>query len=160
MNSPQGCLPATGAPGENASSIDFLHALLQDGPLDRRMRIRIALYLAQRGRSAFRPDSLRDCGRDAGMNGAEMAANRQGSSHDAKGDACLLFVKALLDDPQAPTLGDIERMRHAGYRQEDVADVMVNVGINIVLSGLARLIDAPGNMMHCGQANSLRPDAA
>lgn len=51
--------------------------------LDQQTRLRIALYLAQRG-CIWLIDSLRECGRAAGMNGAEMTANQQGTSHDAR----------------------------------------------------------------------------
>lgn len=107
-----------------------LYELAQSGTLDRQTRIRIALYLARRGQGVFEPGSLRLCGRAAGMNGAEMAANEAGTSHDAKGTACLAFVRTLLDVPDAPSARDVDGMAEVGYRASDIAEVISQVGIN------------------------------
>lgn len=151
--------PGTLAADASPSAIEHLYELVQGGRLDRQTRVRIALYLAGRGRSSFDPAALRECGRAAGMNGAEMTANEQGTSHDVKGTACLLFVKTLLEDPLAPRAQDLERMHAVGYRQDDIAEVMANVGINIILSRMTRVIDSPGEMVNCGQKNSLQLNA-
>jgi hypothetical protein len=107
-----------------------LYELAQDGTLDRQTRIRIALYLARRGQGVFDAGSLRACGRAAGMNGAEMAANEAGTSHDAKGTACLAFVRTLLDVAGAPSPRDLDGMAEVGYRATDIAEVINQVGIN------------------------------
>lgn len=111
MNSHQ---PATGAPG-----------------LDLRTRIRIALFLA-RSRAApetaaARLSALRELGRAAGMNTAEMLANETGTSHEARASACLAFVASLLAQPGAPGPEALRRMHEAGYRPADIAAVLAEV---------------------------------
>lgn len=132
-------------------SMAFLYELAQGGSLDQQTRIRIALYLAQRGQGVFQSASLRDCGRAAGMNGAEMAANGEGTSHDAKGTVCLQFVRNLLDDPRAPSTLAVQDMVEVGYRPGQIAEVIAQVGVNMVLAGMNRLSHSPGAIADCGQ---------
>lgn len=99
--------------------------------LDARTRIRIALFLARRragaGSAAARILALRERGRAAGMNGAEMMANEAGNSHEARASACLAFVAALLAAPGAPESGALRRMHDAGYRPADIDEVIALV---------------------------------
>lgn len=125
-----------------------LYDLAQGGTLDPQTRIRIALYLARRGQGVFEAGSLRLCGRAAGMNGAEMAANEAGTSHDAKGTACLAFVRTLLDVPDAPSALDVDGMAEVGYRASDIAEVIGQVGIN------RDLHQSPGAIADCGLLQS------
>lgn len=95
--------------------------------LDERHRIRIALLLGRRRATADQAallHALRERGRAAGMNGAEMTANEAGSSHEAKATACLDFVTALLDGPQGPTRESLRRMRAAGFRPAEIDEVI------------------------------------
>ena len=103
------------------------------GPgLDARTRIRIALFLARRragpGRTAPRILALRERGRAAGLNTAEMTANETGTSHEARASACLAFVAALLAGPAAPEPGALRRMHDAGYRPADIDEVVALAG--------------------------------
>lgn len=102
-----------------------------DTGLDLRTRIRIALFLARRragtGPAGPRLSLLREQGRAAGMNTAEMLANEAGSSHEARASACLAFVAALLAQPGAPGPDALRRMHEAGYRPDDIAAVLAEV---------------------------------
>lgn len=107
-----------------------------DMGLDARTRIRIALFLARRragaGSAAARILALRERGRAAGMNGAEMMANEEGSSHEARASTCLAFVAALLAARGAPRssafdAGALRRMHDAGYRPADIDEVIALV---------------------------------
>jgi hypothetical protein len=104
-----------------------LDAQAGDAALGAPTRVRIALYLAQRGCPGMSPARLQEWGRAAGMNRAEMAANASGTSHDAKGSACLAFVGRLLDDPCAPAAEDLARLAQAGYRPDQIAQVLAQV---------------------------------
>lgn len=95
-----------------------------DMGLDERTRVRIDLYLARRragrGAVALKILALRERGRAAGMNSAEMQANEEGSSHEAKATACLDFVATLLAHPGAASCAALRRMHDAGYRPADI----------------------------------------
>lgn len=102
-----------------------------DNGLDLRTRIRIALFLARRraapGQATLRLAALRERGRAAGMNTAEMLANEAGSSHEARAGACLAFVATLLAQPDAPGPEALRRMHEAGYRPAEIAAVIAAV---------------------------------
>lgn len=112
--------------------------------LSKLTRLRILLYLAQRGQCVLPMAALQRAGRKAGLNGAEMAANRAGTSHDAKATVCLGFVKALADLGQPPTASERQRMQQVGYSPAVIREVIALVG------GIA----APGEIMNCSQLDS------
>jgi hypothetical protein len=128
-----------------------------EAELDQATRVRIAIYLAMRGCGGFAPGALRDCGRAAGMNGAEMLANEAGTSHDAKGTVCLRFVRALLDEPGAPTAEDLQHMAEVGYRPSEVVAVIEQVGATV---RRRNLINSPGEIVNCAELNTRYSDAA
>ena len=135
-----------------ARTLAFMHDLSRDGVLSQRTRLRIAIYLARRGQGIFRLDSLRECGRAAGMNGAEMNANERGTSHEAMDTACLLFVQALLDQPQAPSPTDLQRMREVGYTIDEMLEVIAQVSTSQLLARLGQVIASPPQTMACSAA--------
>lgn len=99
--------------------------------LDLRTRIRIELFLARRraGTGAATPRilRLRARGRAAGMNSAEMMANEEGSSHEARATACLAFVATLLAQAGAPSPEALRRMHDAGYGPDGIGAVIARV---------------------------------
>jgi uncharacterized protein YciW len=103
-----------------------------DTGLDLRTRIRIDLFLARRragtGAAAPRILALRARGRAAGLNTAEMLANEEGGSHEARAAACLAFVATLLAQPGAPAPEALRRMHDAGYGPDGIEAVIARVG--------------------------------
>lgn len=99
--------------------------------LDLRTHIRIDLFLARRraGTGATTPLilRLRERGRAAGMNTAEMLANEEGSSHEARATACLAFVATLLAQPGAPSPEALRRMHDAGYGPDGINAAIARV---------------------------------
>jgi len=98
--------------------------------LGQRTRIRIDLFLARRagaGPATPKIQALREHGRAAGMNSAEIMANEEGGSHDARASTCLAFVAALLAHPGPPSPEVLRRMHDAGYRPEAVDEVIARV---------------------------------
>lgn len=95
--------------------------------LNERTRVRIAIYLASHARKMPLLTALRERGREAGMNGAEMNANEQGTSHDAMATACLRFVKSVVDHPADPALHALQDMYAVGYTLPDILEVMALV---------------------------------
>ncbi len=99
--------------------------------LDLRTRIRIDLFLARRraGTGATTPRilRLRERGRAAGLNTAEMMANEEGSSHEARATACLAFVATLLARPGEPSPEALRRMHDAGYGPDGIDAAIARV---------------------------------
>lgn len=102
-----------------------------DTGLDLRTRIRIDLFLARRsaGTGAATPRilRLRERGRAAGMNAAEMMANEEGSSHEARSTVCIAFVATLLAQAGAPSPDALRRMHDAGYGPDGINAAIARV---------------------------------
>lgn len=113
--------------------------VVREGSLGRPTTLGIALYLTKRGYGISHIESLRAMGRTAGINGAEMSANQQGTSHDAKISECLRFVKTLVDDSMSPRHLDLCRMTGVGYSHADVVQVMALVDLSIRLTACRSL---------------------
>jgi len=101
--------------------------------LSERTRVRIAIFLACHAHRTLPLDGLRKWGRAAGMNGAEMTANEQGTSHEAKATACLQFVKSVVDHPMDPAQHDLQAMYAVGYTLGDISEVMALIAAHGVV---------------------------
>ncbi|GGC64790.1 hypothetical protein [Undibacterium terreum] len=119
-------------------------ALAQPGSLQRQTCLRIAIYLARRGHCVVGLDALRDYGRAAGMNGAEMAANEQGTSHNAKDSACMRFVQTIIDKPGPLCEQDFQRLHEVGYSLDEILEVITHVALNIQLARMSEAIHSSG----------------
>ena len=71
-------------------------------------------------------------GRKAGLNGAEMEANRAGSSQDSKAAAAVKFAKALAEHNGQVTTAEILEVRNAGYSESDIVEIITHVGLNVL----------------------------
>lgn len=116
-------------------------------------RLRIALFLAARSQNFVDIEALILQGREVGMNGAEMAANQQGTSHDAKGTACLCFVQTLIDNPGPPSSQSLLAMQRAGFSEKDVQTVVAQVEVSTGLAARWGAI-AGSEIVNCEQMDS------
>lgn len=137
-----------------AKTIALMSGLAQDGALGKRTTLRIALYLAQTGLSIFTIDTLRESGRTLGLNGAEMTANQQGDSYDAKATVCLQFVSALIRHREPTAFAaSLRHMSEAGYSQAEVLEVMAQVSLSRLLCRMTAVAVPPGERVeHPGAA--------
>jgi len=99
-----------------------LHGIASAGSLDMRTRERIALALAQQNGCQYCLSAHTAIGRKAGLDGAEIEANRAGTSHDAKAAAAVRFARALVE--------------HAG--DAEIVEIITHVGMNILTNILGR----------------------
>lgn len=136
-----------------AQTVAFMCGQSQVGSLGQQNLVRISLYLAQRGLSVFSIASLRECGRSAGMNGAEMTENQKGTSHDAKATVCLRFVQAIVDEIPLPG-NALESMYDVGFSQEAVLEVVAQISLHKLLANMNMVIAAPGEILNFSQEDS------
>jgi uncharacterized peroxidase-related enzyme len=120
-----------------------LHGIAGDGSLDSKTRERIALALAQQNSCEYCLSAHTAIGRKAGLNGAEIEANRAGSSRDAKAAVAVRFARSLVANMGEVTTGELNEMRAAGYTESDIVEVITHVGMNILtnLLGKASRVD-------------------
>ena len=109
-----------------------LHGIASEGSLDAPTRERIALALAQQNACAYCVSAHTALGRKAGLNGAEMEANRAGSSQDSKAAAAVKFSKALAEHSGQVTTAELLEVRNAGYSESDIVEIITHVGLNLL----------------------------
>ena len=120
-----------------------LHGIASSGSLDPQTRERIALVVAQGNSCEYCVSAHTALGRKAGLNGAEMEANRAGSSQDAKAAAAVAFAHALNANTGEVTQAEFDAVREAGYDNAEIVEIITHVGMNILtnLIGKATRVD-------------------
>jgi uncharacterized peroxidase-related enzyme len=115
-----------------------LHHIANHGSLDAATRERIALALAQQNQCEYCLSAHTAIGRKAGLNGAEIEANRAGSSQDAKAAVAVKFARALAEHKGEVTNTELQVMRDAGFSEADIVEVITHVGMNIMTNILGK----------------------
>lgn len=120
-----------------------LHGIAGEGSLDPQTRERIALAMAQQNSCEYCLSAHSAIGRKAGLNGAEIDANRAGTSQDEKAAVAVRFARSLVTHMGEVTTEELLEMRNAGYNESDIVEVITHVGMNILtnLLGKAGRID-------------------
>jgi uncharacterized peroxidase-related enzyme len=109
-----------------------LHGIANEGSLDAATRERIALALAQQNACQYCVSAHTATGRKAGLDGAEIEANRAGTSQDAKAAAAVKFAVALAEHKGQVTTAEILEVRNAGYSESDIVEIITHVGMNLL----------------------------
>ena len=109
-----------------------LHAIASEGSLDAPTRERIALALAQQNACEYCVSAHTAIGRKAGLNDAEIEANRAGTSQDSKAAAAIKFAKALAEHNGEVTTAEFLEVRNAGYSESDIVEIITHVGLNVL----------------------------
>lgn len=115
-----------------------LHAIANTGSLDPKTRERIALALAQQNSCEYCLSAHTAIGRKAGLEAAEMQANRAGSSQDAKAAVAVQFARSLVAHMGEVTTAELLAMRDAGYSESDIVEVITHAGMNILTNLLGK----------------------
>ncbi len=109
-----------------------LHGIAESGSLDAQTRERIALAVAQGNSCEYCVSAHSAIGRKAGLTGAEMEANRAGTSQDAKAAAAVTFAIALNEHLGEVTQAEFDAVREAGYGDAEIVEIITHVGMNIL----------------------------
>lgn len=112
--------------------------IAKDGSLDSLTRERIALALAQHNGCEYCLSAHTAIGRKAGLNAAEIEANRSGTSQDGKAAIAVKFARSLLEHMGEVTTAELQQMRAAGYSESDIVEVITHVGMNILTNILGK----------------------
>ena len=115
-----------------------LHGIANAGSLDPQTRERIALALAQQTSCEYCLSAHSAIGRKAGLDNAEIAANRAGTSQDAKAAVAVKFARSLVEHTGEVTTAELLEMRNAGYSEADIVEVITHVGMNILTNILGK----------------------
>lgn len=115
-----------------------LHGIALGGRLDPQTRERIAVALAEQNACQYCLSAHTAIGRKAGLDGAEIEANRAGTSRDAKAAAAVKFARALVEHTGDVTSAELAEVRGAGYGDAEIVEIITHVGMNILTNILGR----------------------
>jgi len=115
-----------------------LHGIAGAGSLDAQTRERIALAVAQRNACQYCVSAHTAIGRKAGLDGAEMEANRAGTSQDEKAAAAVRFARSLVEHNGEVTTAELLEVRNAGYGDGEIVEIITHVGMNILTNLLGK----------------------
>lgn len=115
-----------------------LHGIAGEGRLDAATRERIALAVGQQNGCQYCVSAHSAIGRKAGLDGAEIQANRAGTSHDARAAAAVRFARTLVERSGEVTTAELLQLRNAGYDDAEIVEIITHVGMNILTNILGK----------------------
>ena len=115
-----------------------LHSIAGEGSLEPLTKERIALALAEQNACQYCVSAHTAIGSKAGLTGAEMDANRAGTSQDAKAAAAVKFALALAEHKGEVTTAELLEVRSAGFSESDIVEIITHVGMNILTNILGK----------------------
>ena len=115
-----------------------MHVISGSGALDPKTRERIALAVAEQNGCQYCVSAHTAIGRKAGLDGAEMLANRQGRSADAKAEAALAFARALVEHTGQVSKTEFDAVRAAGHSDAEIVEIIAHVAMNVFTNLLGK----------------------
>lgn len=116
-----------------------LHGITGDGVLDPQTRERLALAVAQQSGCQYCVSAHTAIGRKAGLEAAEMIANRNGTSADGKAAAALAFARALVDNLGDLTELEFQAVRDAGHTDAEIVEIVTHVALNLFTNFIGKV---------------------
>ena len=108
-----------------------LNSALGKGALDAQTRERIALAVAEFNGCSYCLSAHTFLGKSkARLDDAEIAANREGRSHDAKAEAALRFALKVVEARGHLSDADVTEVRLAGYSDAEIVEIVSHVALN------------------------------
>ncbi len=108
-----------------------LNGALGKGQLDAPTRDRIALAVAEINGCDYCLSAHTYLGKNvAKLDDAEMAANREGRSNDAKADVAVRFAAKLVRERGHVNDADVAAVKEAGYSDGQVIEIVLHVALN------------------------------
>ena len=108
-----------------------LNGALGKGTLDARTRERIALTVAEINGCDYCLSAHTYLGKNlAKLDDAELAANREGGSSDAKANAALRFAAKVVRERGHVSDVDVQAVKDAGYDDAQVIEIVLHVALN------------------------------
>lgn len=118
-----------------------LSEALAKGALDPRTRERIALAIGQVNGCDYCLAAHTWLGsKVAGLDAAEIAANRRGGSNDARADAAVRFAARIATARGQVDRAGLEAVRAAGYGDEEIVEIVAHVALNTLTNYLNEVL--------------------
>ncbi|MEM7806317.1 MAG: carboxymuconolactone decarboxylase family protein, partial [Pseudomonadota bacterium] len=108
-----------------------LNGALAQGQLDAATRERIALAVAEINGCGYCLAAHSYLGKNvAKLTGTEIAANRQGTSTDARADAAVRFAAEIARERGQVSADAVNTVKRAGYSDAEVVEIVAHVALN------------------------------
>jgi uncharacterized peroxidase-related enzyme len=121
-----------------------LNGALAKGELDPQTRERIALAVAQINGCDYCLSAHTYLGKNiAKLDDAEIAANRKGTSTDAKAAAAVAFAAALVQKRGQVSHDDINAVKAAGYSDAALVEITAHVAVNTLSNYINEAFGTP-----------------
>ncbi len=118
-----------------------LNAALQKGSLEARTRERIALAVAETNGCGYCLAAHAYLGKTlAKLDDAEIEANRNGRSNDAKADAAVRFARKVVEARGQVDAGALEAVRAVGYTDAQIVEIVAHVALNTLTNYLNEVL--------------------
>jgi len=108
-----------------------LSGALAHGALPAKLREKIALAVGETNGCEYCVSAHTTMGGMIGLQADEIAAARQSSSADARQDAALKFVRALVEKRGEVSDAEVQAVKDAGYTEGEVAEIIAHVALNL-----------------------------
>jgi uncharacterized peroxidase-related enzyme len=116
-----------------------LNRAMKRSHLDRKITERISLAVQEWLGCAYCIAAHRDAARALGLSDTDIELARQGTATEPKVAAIVAFAQQVAAAPAEIADEDVEKLRRFGYRDEQIADVVGLVALN-VLTGSFNLV--------------------
>lgn len=116
---------------------------LSQGKLASSLGEKIAVLIADINRCEYCLAAHTVLGRKAGATPEEMTQAQTGHSKDAKTQAALTFVAKLVKNRGQVTQIDVQAVRNAGFSDEEIAEILAHVALNIFTNYTNVAFDVP-----------------
>ena len=104
---------------------------LSTGSLSSRLREQIALVVGETNSCDYCLAAHTTLGKGAGLSEQETQDARLAVADDEKEQAALEFARKIVLDRGHVSDTDVQQVRHAGYTDGEIAEIVANVAINI-----------------------------
>jgi uncharacterized peroxidase-related enzyme len=108
-----------------------MYSALGKARIDLATRERIALAVAESNSCEYCVSAHCAIGRKAGLDGAEIALNRAGTSSDPRAAAAVALARALNEERGGVSDADLLAARAAGLMDEEIVEILALVVLNV-----------------------------
>lgn len=116
---------------------------LGKGTLSSKLGEQIAVLVANLNRCEYCLAAHTVLGKKAGASDEEMSAAQGGESNDPKTQAALTFSRKLVTKKALIDKSDVEEIRRAGFKDEEIAEILAHVALNIFTNYTNVAFDVP-----------------
>ncbi len=116
---------------------------LSQGKLSASLGEKIAVLVADLNHCEYCLAAHTVLGKKAGATTEEMAQAQSGHSQDLKTQAALTFAAKLVNNRGQVTADDVQSVRNAGFDDEEIAEILAHVALNIFTNYTNVAFDVP-----------------